>query len=122
MMEANLLAASEIDNRLDSYRYSPVFMRAVHKIKAAPCPIDEINAARDPKHPLNYGILQPREFLKEGGVPMVRAVDLGHPFVNAANVVRVPVDVEAPYRRSRLQCGDILISIAGTLGSIGICP
>ena len=121
-MEANWLDASEIDNRLDPYRYSPVFMRAVQTLKSSQCPVADLNSARDPKEPLNYGILQPREFLREGGIPMVRAVDLGHPFINTADVVRVPPDVELPYRRSRLRSGDVLISIAGTLGAIAICP
>jgi hypothetical protein len=71
---------------------------------------------------ITYGILQPREFLVDGGALMIRAVDLGNPFIDFNEVVRVPLDVELPYRRSRLQAGDVLVSIAGTLGAIGITP
>lgn len=121
-MFAEWILTNELDTRLDSYRYSPDFRLTLRRLKKSPCPLNTIEHFRKYDSPINYGILQPRAFISENGVPMIRAVDLNNPFINIDAVVNVPRAVEYPYRRSRLERGDLLISIAGTLGAIGICP
>lgn len=110
--------APELGHRLDPYRYDPVFIGAHRRLttQVATASLESLTTA-----PINYGILQPREF-RDIGIPMVRAVDLGNPTVDWAEVRKVPPEVETPYRRSRLATGDVLLSIAGTLGAVGIVP
>ena len=110
--------APELGHRLDPYRYDPVFIGAHRRLttQVATASLESLTTA-----PINYGILQPREF-RDIGIPMVRAVDLGNPTVDWAEVRKVPPEVETPYRRSRLAAGDVLLSIAGTLGAVGIVP
>jgi type I restriction enzyme S subunit len=111
----------DLDPRLDAGRYAPSFLAALKLVKSL-SPHVAFGTLRDASTPISYGILQPREFLQGSGVFMVRAVDLGNPFLVREKVVRVPSEVEEPYRRSRLAPGDLLISIAGTLGAIGLAP
>lgn len=110
-----------LDSRLDAFRYTPDFVDAYKRLLSAPVPSSRLDTIRNRDAAINYGILQPREFLSDG-VPMVRAVDVQNPFVDRDKVVLVPKDVEAPYHRSRLMKDDVLISIAGTLGNVGFCP
>lgn len=110
-----------LDSRLDAFRYTPEFVEAYMQLIAAPIPKRRLDEVRHQDAVINYGILQPREFLSDG-VPMVRAVDIQNPFVERDNVALVPADIEAPYRRSRILPDDVLISIAGTLGNVGFCP
>lgn len=110
-----------LDTRLDAYRYTPAFVDAFASLLHSPVAHATLEEIRDKTAVINYGILQPREFLPDG-VPMVRALDLQNPFVNKGAVVQVPLDVEAAYKRSRLKPEDLLISIAGSLGMIGLCP
>ncbi len=102
-------SVDDLDSRLDSYRYSPTFLEALCHLREAPCSISRLKAVRDAHSSINYGILQPRAFLPTGGVPMVRAVDLGNPFIDKKKVVCVPTEVEQPYHRSRIRKGDVLI-------------
>jgi type I restriction enzyme S subunit len=111
----------DLDTRLDAGRYAPEFLASLKHIKSLPTHVG-LGSLRNSSVPISYGILQPREFLNDTGAFMVRAVDLGNPFIDKAKVVRVPTDVEIPYKRSRLEPGDLLISIAGTLGTIGLAP
>lgn len=119
MTYANWTAATDLDNRLDAFRYDPVLLNAKHRVEVGNYVLDDLESLTTA--PINYGILQPREFLS-AGIPMVRAVDLQDPFIDSEVVVLVPPDIEAPYHRSRLRRGDILLSIAGTLGRVGIVP
>ena len=111
----------DLDARLDAGRYAPDFLAALRHVKSLSAHV-AFGTLREASTPLSYGILQPREFLNGHGAFMVRAVDLGNPFLERGKVVRVPSNVEEPYRRSRLAPGDLLISIAGTLGAIGLAP
>ncbi len=120
-MFAEWISHNLLDNRLDAFRYTPQFVEAYSQLLSSPFPNNRLEEIRDELAPINYGILQPREFLTDG-VPMVRAVDLQNPFVDRGKVVLVPREIEAPYHRSRLKSEDLLISIAGTLGNIGLCP
>jgi restriction endonuclease S subunit len=57
------------------------------------------------------------------GVPFVRAEDVNGGAVNSTKVsFHISEDVHATLSRSRLQPGDLLITIAGTLGRVGYIP
>jgi type I restriction enzyme, S subunit len=122
MMLHEWIDPAELDQRLDVYRYSPIFTDALKTLRKCPHPIVKLQDIQEPGVPISYGILQPRAFLTEGGIPMVRAVDLTNPFIETEKVVCVPPTVEKAYKRSRIKSEDVLVSIAGTLGAIGITP
>ncbi len=71
--------------------------------------------------PICYGILMPGEDT-EGGVPVVKVRDYDHSGIDVDALLRASPQVEAPFRRSRLEPGDILMSIRGTTGVLTVVP
>ena len=72
-----------------------------------------------PNHPICYGIVQVGAPVR-GGVPVLAIKNLGTDC--RADVHECAPGVEAPYARSRVQPGDVLISVKGTVGRVGIVP
>jgi type I restriction enzyme, S subunit len=71
---------------------------------------------------LSYGILKPGRFLPSG-VPMVRVMDIDDTGgIKLSQVVRVAADVAAPYGRTRLKPGDVLITVMATVGRAAVVP
>ena len=62
----------------------------------------------DPKRGLTYGIVQPGDYHPNGAI-MIRSQDYVKGWNSLTDLFRVSPDVEAPYMRSRVQAGDILI-------------
>lgn len=69
---------------------------------------------------LNYGVVQPGDDVKEGGVPLVRVGDLGEGKIRCENLKRISESIESAYKRSRLQGDEILISCVGSIGEIAL--
>lgn len=78
-----------------------------------------LDAVTLPDAPIGYGIVQVGPF-DRGGVPVIAIRDLPTP--KAGAVHRSARNVEAQYRRSRVRPGDVLISVKGTTGRIGLVP
>lgn len=74
-----------------------------------------------PEAPICYGILMPGADT-EGGVPVVKVRDYDHSGIDVGQLLRAAPAIEAPYRRSRLEPGDLLMSIRGTTGVIALVP
>ena len=74
-----------------------------------------------PEAPICYGILMPGEDT-DGGVPVVKVRDYDHRGIEVGQLLRAAPSIETPYRRSRLEPGDLLMSIRGTTGVIAIVP
>lgn len=75
----------------------------------------------DPENTISYGVLVPGNDVT-GGIPFVRAQDLclsNHP--PRPNKTIAP-EVEAPYARTRLVGGEILLGVVGSIGKLGIVP
>lgn len=72
-----------------------------------------------PDSPIGYGIVQPGLYVRDG-VPVLAIRDMANPSVRNAH--RSSQDIEAAYRRSRVAAGDVLISVKGTTGRIGLVP
>ena len=75
----------------------------------------------DPTATISYGVLVPGPDV-EDGVPFVRAQDLslsGH--APRPNKTIAP-EIEAPYARTRLKGGEILLCVVGSIGKLGIAP
>ena len=84
-------------------------------------PTVELGALVLPEAPICYGILMPGADT-EGGIPVVKIRDYDHNGIDVDKLLRAAPDIEAPYRRSRLEPGDILMSIRGTTGVIAVVP
>lgn len=71
--------------------------------------------------PICYGVLKPGPFV-EGGVPLLRIVDIKHNRVDETSVHRISEALDEEFGRSRLKGGEVLLSIQGTIGRVAICP
>jgi type I restriction enzyme S subunit len=69
--------------------------------------------------PIGYGIVQPGPYVRDG-VPVLAIRDLAKPSLRTAH--RTSPTIEEAYRRSRVTAGDVLISVKGTTGRVGIVP
>lgn len=59
----------------------------------------------------------------ESGIPFLRAEDVNGGFVSFADAEkRITPECHKVFARSQLQSGDLLITIAGTVGRVGIVP
>lgn len=75
----------------------------------------------DDDAPICYGIVLPG-LHHEGGVPVIKVKDIAQGTVKTTGLLQTSPEIDAQYRRSRLRGGDILLSIRGTVGRLGIVP
>ena len=83
--------------------------------------IEAIGNLVDPTATISYGVLVPGPDVTDG-IPFVRVQDLvltGHP--DRPNKTIAP-EIEAPYARTRLRGGEILLCVVGSIGKLGIAP
>jgi len=73
----------------------------------------------EPSAPICYGVVQVGQHI-ESGVPIVAIKFVKE--IAYAPLHRTAINLEQPYARSRLKGGDVLISIKGTIGRVGIVP
>jgi len=73
----------------------------------------------DTKRPICYGIVQVGPFVRNG-IPVLAIKNLNTDY--RTNVHYCSPDIEALYSRSRVKSGDVLISVKGTTGRVGIVP
>ncbi len=79
--------------------------------------IAELDELNDPTRPICYGILKPGPDLPEG-VPYVKVKNIRNEQVEIDSLHRTSTEIDEQYRRSRLQAGDLLVSIRGTYGRV----
>jgi restriction endonuclease S subunit len=71
---------------------------------------------------ITYGIVQPGEPDASGRF-MIRGQDYSFGWASPENIFRVSDAVEAPYKRSRLSTGDLVLTIVGAgVGNVAIVP
>ena len=80
----------------------------------ASVPLVELNTT-----PPTYGVVQPGQ-VKKDGVPMLRVNNFQGHSLNLVEVMRIAPEVEAKYERTRIQAGDVLITIVGSVGQVAI--
>jgi type I restriction enzyme S subunit len=79
---------------------------------------DTVNKGRH----ITYGIVKPGE-PDENGVLMIRSQDYANGWCSVDQIMKVSHKIEAPYRRSRVIAGDILITVVGAnLGKMAVVP
>jgi type I restriction enzyme S subunit len=73
----------------------------------------------EPTSPICYGVVQVGQYT-DSGVPIVAIKYVKE--ISHAPLHRTASSLEQPYSRSRVRGGDVLISIKGTIGRVGIVP
>jgi len=73
------------------------------------------------KKSMAYGILQPGDDV-EGGVPMLRTVDIAENGMSNTKVLRVSQELHQEYSRTSLEGGEVLFSVMGTVGRGMVVP
>lgn len=70
---------------------------------------------------ISYGVVQPGSQTGEG-IPIVRVNNIRHGRIDTNEVLRVETAIEDKFRRSRLQGGEVLLTLVGTLGEVAVVP
>jgi len=71
--------------------------------------------------PICYGILMPGQG-HDGGVPVIKVKDIIGGRIVQSDILLTDPMIDNQYRRSRLQTGDVLLTIRGTTGRLAIVP
>lgn len=79
-------------------------------------PLSELTAT-----PATYGVVQPGQATATG-LPMLRVNNFQGHSLNLSEVMRIAPEIEAKYERTRIQAGDVLLTIVGSVGQVAIVP
>ena len=71
----------------------------------------------DPARGLCYGVVQPGKDPGDG-VPLIRVQDLLGEHIDRESLRRIEPAVNDQYERSRVEAGDVLVSLVGTIGRV----
>jgi type I restriction enzyme S subunit len=85
---------------------------------SAALPLAELVASN---RPITYGILKPGPHVPDG-VPYVRVIDIQDGEIRTQVTRRTTSEIAAQYRRSVLTPGDLVMSIRGHVGRLGVIP
>ncbi len=80
-----------------------------------------LNDLLDPARPICYGVVQPG-LERQGGVPLIRVQDMDACSIKTQQLRTVAPEIDEEYRRSRVQGGDLLVSVVGTIGRTAVVP
>jgi type I restriction enzyme S subunit len=81
--------------------------------------IDSINSDGDP---ICYGVLKPGPDTS-GGIPLIKIEDLeSNKLAPPDSVHHISEDLHEEFSRSKISGGEVLISVQGTIGRVGIVP
>jgi type I restriction enzyme S subunit len=83
--------------------------------------LSELAELCEPTRPITYGILKPGPDIPDG-IPYIRVADIAGDRVVTDKVKRTSKEIDGAYKRSRLQAGDVLLSIRGTVGRVCRVP
>ena len=73
-----------------------------------------------PQREISYGIIKLEKEPEKGGIPTLRCSDVKSRNIDLSGVRNVTETVEEPYKRTRLQGGEVLVNIRGTLGGVAL--
>jgi type I restriction enzyme S subunit len=71
---------------------------------------------------ITYGIVQPGPDVSPDGIPLIRGKDYSSGKVSTEGLYHVLPEIDAPFQRSKVKGGDLLLSIAGYVGKAAIVP
>lgn len=70
---------------------------------------------------ISYGIVQPGSH-DPSGVPIIRVNNIRNNAIETTDHLKVSRDVEKKYSRTRLQGGEVLLTLVGTIGQSAVVP
>ena len=70
---------------------------------------------------LSYGIVQPGQHV-QNGIPIVRVNNFNNGRLQCDDVMRVSPDIEKKFKRTRLEGGEVLLTLIGTTGQSAVVP
>ncbi|MDT0499126.1 restriction endonuclease subunit S [Algiphilus sp. W345] len=82
----------------------------------ATVPLSELTST-----PPTYGVVQPGQDTASGS-PMLRVNNFQGHSLNLSEVMRIAPEIEAKYGRTRIQTGDVLLTIVGSVGQVAVVP
>lgn len=71
---------------------------------------------------ISYGIVQPGAHSEIDSVPVVRVNNIKNGQIIIADVLKVTKEIEEKYQRTRLEGGELLITVVGSIGECAIVP
>lgn len=71
------------------------------------------------KNSITYGVVQPGTHV-DHGVPIVRVNNFNEGGVDLSELMRIDPDIEKKYGRTRLQGGEVLITVVGSVGQVAV--
>jgi type I restriction enzyme S subunit len=71
---------------------------------------------------ISYGIIKLGQEPTDGGIPTLRCSDVKSRYIDLNNVRTVSPNIEKDFIRTRLQGGEVLLNIRGTLGGVASVP
>lgn len=74
-----------------------------------------------PQRPINYGVLMPGPTVAKG-IPLIEAGDIMAGPIRPDELRRTTTAIEAPFARSRLNPGDVVVAIRGSVGAAMVIP
>ena len=81
-----------------------------------------IQQVLNPARQISYGVIKLGIEPKSGGIPTLRCSDVRPGFIDLSGVRNVDEDIEFKYARTRLEGGEVVINIRGTLGGVALVP
>src|ERR1700754_3096571 len=85
-------------------------------------PLTQLSELVQSERKITYGIVQPGDFVSDG-VPLVRGGDYSTSWVPLQSIKRVRPEIDAPYKRSKLRAGDLVVTIVGAkTGNVARVP
>ena len=71
---------------------------------------------------ISYGIVQPGSDVRTDSVPIIRVQNIKNGVIDTSDVRHVSKEIEEKYYRTRLQGGELLITVVGSVGQTAIVP
>lgn len=71
---------------------------------------------------ISYGIVQPGSHTEIDSVPIIRVNNIKNGKIQSDDVLKVASSIEQKYQRTRLQGGELLITVVGSVGECAIVP
>lgn len=83
--------------------------------------VEELGKLVEPNSPIVYGILMPG-YGYEKGVPVIKVKDIINDKIKEEGLLLTSPEIAAAYERSKLETGDLLFTIRGTVGRCAFVP
>jgi type I restriction enzyme S subunit len=82
--------------------------------------VQTLKDCTDPRRPICYGVVQPGDQVADGP-RMIRVLDIGDDLsIDGLRLRTVAPSVDAAFSRSRVRTGDVLVTVVGTIGRVGV--